>query len=214
MKIGTDAVLLGAWTDLSGAKQILDIGTGCGVIALIAAQRSEASIDAIDIDSPSVQEARDNFMHSPWKHRLHAIECNLKDWAPGYKYDIILTNPPYFSGQLLSPQERKNRARHSLELDPVTLATNARKLLHPEGSISFVCAPEYANAFLQAFREKNFYPHRTLNIRSYPGKPVALLLKTLKRGNPGNHCTETMVLYHSAGNRSEDYVSLTRSLYL
>ena len=95
MKVGTDAVLLGAWCELNGAQRVLDVGTGCGVIALMVAQRNaDATILAIDIDPASVNEAQENFDASPWAERLHACRHDFNDLTDDEGFDLIVTNPP------------------------------------------------------------------------------------------------------------------------
>ncbi|MCD4665845.1 MAG: methyltransferase [Bacteroidales bacterium] len=105
MKVGTDAVLLGAWTDISETNNILDVGTGSGIVATILAQRSEANIDAIDIDKGSIDDAENNFDNCPWKNRLTAIHSSLQEYVKftSKKYDLIVSNPPFFSNSLKSP---------------------------------------------------------------------------------------------------------------
>ena len=104
MKVGTDAILLGSWTDVSNTNKILDIGTGCGIIALMLAQRSQAIIDAIDIDKSSIDEAAINFDNSPWKGRLRSIHSSVQDFSKktNTKYDLIVSNPPYVDSEDMS----------------------------------------------------------------------------------------------------------------
>jgi tRNA1Val (adenine37-N6)-methyltransferase len=118
MRIGTDAILLGAWAEPGQAKSILEIGTGCGVISLMLAQKSDARIVAIDIDEDSVKQARYNFTRSSWSDNLQAQMVSLQDHASASErqYDLIITNPPFFTGSLKSPDEKKNRAKHSSDL--------------------------------------------------------------------------------------------------
>src|ERR1035437_4301927 len=118
MKTGTDAILLGAWAEPGKADSILEIGTGCGVISLMLAQKSEAHITAIDIDPDSIVQAESNSMTSPWRDRIKAMNISLQDLTSisEKKYDLILTNPPFFIDFLKSPDERKNKAKHSSDL--------------------------------------------------------------------------------------------------
>ena len=117
MKVNTDAVLLGAWADLTGAKRIIDIGTGTGVIALIMAQQSDKvrnvlpRIDAIDIDENAYLLAKANFEKSKWSNRLNAIHSSLQDFVSKKEYDIIISNPPYFIDDFKSKHAKKNIAK-------------------------------------------------------------------------------------------------------
>ena len=99
MKVGTDGVLLGSWTPVKNARRILDVGTGTGIVALMLAQRSKAQIDAVEIDSLAATEAKFNFDQSVWKHRLrvHNIEFQSFASASSQKYDLIVSNPPFFT---------------------------------------------------------------------------------------------------------------------
>ncbi|MBR5807213.1 MAG: methyltransferase, partial [Alistipes sp.] len=111
MKVGTDGVLLGAWADCDGAKRILDIGTGTGVIALMLAQRnSQAEILAVEIDEAATSRARSNFDMSPWAERLTVENCAVQEFKPSEKFDLIISNPPYFIDSLQCPDAKRTTA--------------------------------------------------------------------------------------------------------
>jgi len=130
MKVGTDAVLLGAWTNAGKAGEILEIGTGCGVIALMLAQRSNAWITAIDNDPDSIQQAGENFIRSPWKERLQAVHVDIRVFdPPGIGFHLIIANPPFFSRSLKSPSEKKNKAKQSKRLDLGELLLKCNRVL-------------------------------------------------------------------------------------
>ena len=117
MKVGTDGVLLGAWASCDGAERILDIGTGTGVIALMLAQRNtEAKIHAVEIDSTATQRARSNFDMSPWAERLDVECCAVQAFNRAEKFDLIISNPPYFVDSLLPPDAKRSTARHTHDL--------------------------------------------------------------------------------------------------
>lgn len=131
LKLGTDAVLLGTAVRLSGYEEnILDIGTGCGVIALILAQRCpQARICGVDIDAPSVEDAAQNFAASPWAQRLDAVCADIQAFAPPCKYDLIVSNHPYYDSSLRNPDDRVAAARHTFFLSPATLCRLAAQWL-------------------------------------------------------------------------------------
>lgn len=138
MRVGTDAVLLGAWCSVQDARRVLDVGTGCGVVALMVAQRCpSACVDAIDIDAPSVEEAGRNFAASPWSHRLRAAKADFNEWT-GVGYDLIVCNPPFFVNGLPSPDVARARARHTVTLDYARLIAHARDLLATAGCLAIV----------------------------------------------------------------------------
>ena len=114
MKVGTDGTLLGAWATLPTDGSILDIGTGTGLIAIMAAQRSFGSkITAIDIDEDCVLQARENVAASPWPDHIEVIHSALQDFSPTQKFDCIISNPPYFIDSQLSPDAARSTARHT-----------------------------------------------------------------------------------------------------
>ena len=148
MRVNTDAVLLGAWCPLpdeAPEPRILDIGTGSGVIALMLAQRcSSAHITAIDIDEPSVIQARENFLASPWPDRLTAQHISLQDFTlplkggRGDSYNLILSNPPYFRNALRNPDPRRSDARHTDTLSFDELCRCSAELLADDGILALV----------------------------------------------------------------------------
>ncbi|MBB3187995.1 tRNA1(Val) (adenine(37)-N6)-methyltransferase [Microbacter margulisiae] len=141
MKVGTDSVLLGAWTDFSNATNILDIGTGTGILALMAAQKApQAIIDAIEIDAAAVVQAQENISQSRWENRITVYHKSLQKYAieTNKKYDVIISNPPYFQRALKSPNQQRTIARHDNHLDIYTLLKTAYNLLKTNGRINII----------------------------------------------------------------------------
>lgn len=140
MKVGIDGVLLGAWADVDNADAILDIGTGTGLIALMLAQRSSAQIDAIDIDADAVIQANENIQKSPWSSRIQVSEVELQKYVLNTRnrYDLIVSNPPYFVNSTKAPVENRNTARHTDTLTHKELLDNALTLLKPTGRICVI----------------------------------------------------------------------------
>ena len=122
-KVTTDSVLLGAWADIESAGSVLDIGTGTGLLALMAAQRSASRIVAIEPDCDSFLQAGVNITGSPWSERITLLNTSVQDYNPegGAGFDAIITNPPYFIDSLLNPEENKARARHTVTLTQADL---------------------------------------------------------------------------------------------
>ena len=118
MKVGTDGVLLGAWANLEDCESILDIGTGTGIIALMAAQRSNAEIEAIDIEKNACLQATENIENSPWPTRINVHNESLQLFAEKTekKYSHIISNPPFFCNSLLSDDKNRQLARHPISL--------------------------------------------------------------------------------------------------
>ena len=139
MKVGTDGVLLGAWAACDGAKRILDIGTGTGVISLMLAQRNaEAQIQAVEIDETATQRARSNFDLSPWAERLEVENCAVQEFGAAEKFDLIISNPPYFVDSLLPPDAKRSTARHTHDLSFEELDKAVCRLLADEGRFALI----------------------------------------------------------------------------
>lgn len=176
MKVGTDGVLLGAWVKLRKAKKVLDVGTGTGLIALMLSQRSSglASVDAIDIDESAVFQALDNIVRASFLN-IKAIHISLQEYDKGCdeKYDMIVSNPPYFLSSLHSPDGQRTLARHTNSLPMVEFMTISARLLSPDGYLSLVFPYSEKdlliklaeNVGLFVSRITNVYPMRHLNAK-------------------------------------------------
>ena len=141
MKVGTDGVLLGAWCDISNVTNILDIGTGCGLIALMLAQRTiDVNIDAVEIDYPAFIEASENFANSPWQNRLNLQNADFNQFSSisTKKYDLIVSNPPYFNNSLHSVNGSRTTARHSKSLTIQDIVVGSKRILSKNGKISLI----------------------------------------------------------------------------
>lgn len=139
MKVGTDGVLLGTWANVAEANSILDIGTGTGMIALIAAQRNpKARITGVDIDSSASIQATENVLNSPWKERIHIIQEDIKKFHPAILFDSILCNPPYFRNSLKCPDRQRSVARHTDNLSPEELLKSVQTLMTDSGEFSII----------------------------------------------------------------------------
>ena len=182
MKVGTDGVLLGAWTDIRHAHRILDIGTGTGLIALMLAQRCpEASITAIDIDSEAVNQALENIQNSPWKERVEAYLQDIRTYQPQTLFDTIVSNPPYFINSLKCPDNQRNTARHTDTLDMHALLYQASQLLTPDGHFSIVLPAEQTNELVEVAGRVGLYPSRHTAVITRPGLAPK---RSLKRFTP------------------------------
>ena len=133
MKVGTDGVLLGAWTKVDTAKRILDIGTGTGLVALMLAQRSSAHIIALEIDPLAARQAEENIMESPWQERMEVICLDFNVYTSKEKFDVIVSNPPFFIDSLTSPVESRTAARHNYSLPYSDLLQGVSAILNDHG---------------------------------------------------------------------------------
>lgn len=230
MKVGTDGVLLGAWAgasesseeaglsaETSSIKRILDIGTGSGLIALMLAQRfPHALIDGIDIDPSAVVQAQDNFSASPFRTRLHAYSSPLQDWQPHEKYDMIVSNPPYFSNSLLCPNNTRTVARHDNMLTFAELLEHSNRLLAPTGCLSLVLPANAEKAILAEARLQNLHCVRLCRVHTTGSKPAKRILITFANQQPESIplTPETLCLSTPDNHRSPAYTALTRDFYL
>lgn len=139
MKVGTDAVLLGAWVDVAGVKSVLDAGTGTGLLALMVAQRApEAMITAVEIDGAAAREAQLNAAMSPWSDRIRVVEDDFMKYTHDGGVDLIVSNPPYFATTLKSPDEKRAMARHGDVFTVETLISRAAGMLSERGRLCFI----------------------------------------------------------------------------
>ena len=140
MKVGIDGVLLGVWAPIGEAKNILDVGTGTGLIALMLAQRSSSMITAIDIDQDAVFQARENTLNSPWKDRVAVHSSSLQEFAANESttFDLIVSNPPYFVNSLKNQDKNRATARHTDSLTHEELINGSLKLLSAEGRLCII----------------------------------------------------------------------------
>lgn len=216
MKVGTDAVLLGSWVDIENAKSILDIGTGSGLIALMLAQRSNALIQGIDIHEASILDATENFRDCRWSNRLLANNIGLQDFSKtsNNKFDLLVSNPPFFSNSLLSPSEDKSLAKHNKSLSQYDLLKSSLKILKKNGRLSVILpASEITEFNIQAVK-LGFYKTKQLSIFPKIGKPVNRVITTFSLQSQGVPIMEELTIRDKKNNYTSAYKNLTKDFYL
>lgn len=190
MKVGTDGVLLGAaMTLLPTDRRLLDVGTGTGVIAMLAACRlaefdggfGPRHIDAIDIDSESVAEASLNFSESAWNEQLAAHCVPLCEYVPQEPLDCIFSNPPYYDASLSNPDERERNARHTITLSYRDLCVFAQEHLAPSGRLSVILPSDCETLLRRTAVSFSLYPFRIVRIRTAASKPVSRIIAEFSR---------------------------------
>lgn len=164
MKVGTDSVLLGSWSDIPAGCSVLDIGTGTGVLALIAAQKGAARVSAVEIDAAAAAQAARNAADSEWADRIEVVECDVADYHPDVRFDRILSNPPYFRDSLRSPDRSRNKARHNDTLSYELLAASAARLLAPDGRLSVILPYESVGQFVRCAKFSGLYLARRTDV--------------------------------------------------
>ena len=214
MKVGTDGVLLGAWTDLSHSRRILDIGTGTGLIALMLAQRCmDARITAIDLDSAAVEQAQENIQASPWKDRIEALQQDICTYPPNGTFDTIVSNPPYFIDSLKCPDGQRSTARHTDTLDADRLIGKVSELLTSDGRFSIILPAEQTEDLIRVADEKGLHPSRQTWVITRPGlSPKRILMEFRKI--PVTLQPDELVIELERHVYSEEYIALTKEFYL
>lgn len=221
LKVGTDAVLLGAAMTLRPEdSRLLDIGTGTGVIALMAAQRlsdmhqdsRHMCIDAIDIDTPSAEEAAHNFAASPWAPSLETRCIALADFSPAGKYDLIFSNPPYYDNSLVNPDARETNARHTESLSYREICAFAAQWLTPGGRLSLILPHDAATALRRTAASFGLYPFRTISVRTTAKKAPRRIIAEFSRMRTET-IEETLTLQDGPA-RTAEYTELTGDFYL
>jgi tRNA1Val (adenine37-N6)-methyltransferase len=167
-KVGTDAVLIGSWAQVEKARSILDIGTGTGIIALMMAQKSHAVIDAIDIEQSSFRQACENVKHSVWEKRIHVHRVSLQDYVKqcGKKFDIIITNPPYFVDSFKAPDEERSHARHNDTLPFADLIEGVKNLLEPNGRFYIILPTKEAGDLKHLAEKKGLHLLKRMRVKT------------------------------------------------
>ena len=215
MKIGTDGVLLGAWADIEGDSRILDVGTGTGLIALMLAQRNaSAEIVGVDISHEAIEEARNNFLNSPWAKRLSVTEGDVCSFESNEKFDHIVSNPPYFVDSLHSPDSLRTMARHTSSLKFEDLVTSAVRLLRPGGRLSVILPTECTMQFRFAAFGR-LWLCRQLNVVTKAGdSPRRTLMEFCLSDKPLMPSVATLTMRHRDSSYTEEYRQLTEDFYI
>lgn len=236
LKVGTDAVLLGASMTLRPEdRTLLDIGTGTGVIALMVAQRvcaapmafdggaspitsprdssgGQKRIVGIDIDGPSVEEAALNFADSPWAGMLTSIHASLSDFRPGQKFDCIFSNPPFYDNSLRNPDAREAAARHTESLSYREIFAFSAEWLQPDGHLSLILPADQEVAIIRTAASFGLFPFRIMRVSTTVRKPVKRVI--LEFGRTKQKASEESLTLQDGSARSAQYAELTREFYL
>jgi tRNA1Val (adenine37-N6)-methyltransferase len=214
MKVNTDGVLLGAWADGDGADRILDIGTGTGIIALMMAQRNAAAIiDAIEIDTDAFEQAGENFLDSIWSSRLYAHHISLQNYSPDGKYDLIISNPPYFIDDYKTDNHQKNIAKHSVSLSYQELILGINRLLSETGSASVV-VPIFNLALFESLAQaEKLSVMKLTEVIAVRGKEPYLALIKLSREKK-EYLKNTIIIQNKEGAFTDEYKAMTKNFYL
>lgn len=214
MRVGTDAVLLGAWANAVGHEHILDVGTGTGVIALICAQRNQrALVEAIEIDEGSAEDARLNFSLAPWSGRLKVHQGDFLKIVSKEKFDLIISNPPYFSQSLRASDPIRSAARHDDALPAEAFMKQAKTLLLPEGIVALIFPTHQLERWTEAAKAVGFSTKRICHVFTLAYKDASRVMVEFTRTSVAEPTMESLLIEKSPGEYSEAYKSLTREFY-
>ena len=217
MKIGTDAVLLGAWADVdSQPNSILDIGAGTGVLTLMLAQRSGAELkDALEIDDAAYEQCVGNFEASDWGDRLFCYHASLDEFTEEIEdqYDLIISNPPFYTDTFKTENEERNKARFEDAMPFTELLKSVSKLLSSTGQFNVVIPFSEENSFIELAAKEGLYPSRILQVRGQESSPVkrSLICFTFEKQTIE---TQELTIEIARHQYTKEYTNLTKDFYL
>jgi tRNA1Val (adenine37-N6)-methyltransferase len=214
-KVGTDGVLLGASADITDVGTILDVGTGTGLIAIMLAQRCNATIVAIEPDDSSFIQSRENVKNCKWHNRIIVEHTRLQDFNPEMdKFDLVVINPPYFNNSIKNPDPHKSAARHNDNLTSADILFNTSRLMKEDGRLQVIMPFVEGSIFIAEANKFGFYCNTVLKIKPTPSSEIRRLILTFKRFQ--EKTTESFLTIEH-GRRHEftdEYINLTKDFYL
>lgn len=217
MKVGTDGVLLGSWADIDQSKNILDVGTGTGLIALMLKQRSQKydlidlNISALEIDDAAFLQATENFNNSPW-HNITIYHADFNEFKLDTKFDLVVSNPPYFVNSLKGPDESRNTARHTSSLSFKALIQQFCYITHEHGRLALVLPSDALDEIKLLVRAFGLYLSKLVFVYTKKNKPAKRILIEVSKKNIGLEQSELYI--HDNGGYSQDFINLTKDFYL
>jgi tRNA1Val (adenine37-N6)-methyltransferase len=218
MKIGTDGVLLGAWTPIeNNPKSVLDIGTGTGIIAIMLAQRSTAQqIDALEIDGNAYEQAVENFENSPWGDRLFCFHAGLDEFVdePEEEYDLIVSNPPFFSEEYRSENEQRDLARFQEAMPFEEIVVAADLLLSENGIFSVIIPFNEEDRFIELCANVELFPIKITRVKGAQNTKIIRSLLAFKRYELSVLTSDELVIEISRHEYTPEYIALTKDFYL
>jgi len=220
MKIGTDGVLLGAWCTLDNFPDtILDIGSGTGVIGLMLAQRSDAmTIDAVEVDENAYEQTVSNFEESDWGDRLYCYNSTFQNFVDEIAeeeetYDLIVTNPPFYTDEFETENDARNKARFTSSLSFLELITGVVKILSSDGKFAIVIPYKEEENFINLAKEQHLFINRICRVQGNETSEVKRVLMEFSF-HPTEINSEHLIIEKERHQYTEAYINLTRDFYL
>jgi tRNA1Val (adenine37-N6)-methyltransferase len=218
MKIGTDSVLLGAWCPIDNNPfSVLDIGAGTGILSLMLAQRSHAEqIDALEIDEEAYEECVENFENSPWRDRLFCFHAGLDEFIeePEDEYDIIISNPPFYSEDYKTDNSQRDLARFQDAMPFEELIEAADLLLSENGIFAVIIPYKEEERFIDLCSEVELYPVKATRVKGSHTTPIVRSLLAFKRYELSALTADELVIEINRHEYTDDYINLTKDFYL
>ena len=215
MKVGTDAILLGRWVEVRPSDVVLDIGTGCGLLPLMLSQKGVAQVDAVDIDAASIEEATINFEASQWREHLKAYCIDIVDFQTDRKYDLVVSNPPFFNRFSKCDSERKSRARHNdVTLSYESLCDVAFRLLKPDGRFALVLPVNVSTDFLKVAEKSGLFLHKRMTIIPIAGRKPNRVNLELRLSKPSEIQENSFVIRSDDKHFTNQYREYLKDFYL
>lgn len=215
-KVTTDSCLLAASVKAPGDPRICDIGTGTGVIALMLAQKFQrSSIHAVEIDTLSARQAGENVRRSPWNDKIDVYNQSIQQFSNHNKstFDLVISNPPYYEDHLMSPDLRKNLARHNFKITRKELALAINTILNPQGQFYIILPPFAHDEMALELKTYGFILNRKLEIFTHPGKPLYRIIGCFSRKITPFE-TERLFIYAERDDYSVAFKTLLKDYYL
>jgi len=216
MKVGVDAVLLGASINVNNAKTILDIGTGTGIIALMLAQKSKALIDAVEIDNDAYEQAKINIDNAPWQSRMKVHHCSIQDYclSSNSKYDLIVSNPPFFINSFKAPDANRQIARHTDLLSQEDLISSVIHFLAKDGRFCLILPYNEAILFKNKAANHLLYCNKTTYVQPKENKSSHRLLMEYSFNNKNLMENKLVIEEAQRHHYTDAYKELTKDYYL
>jgi len=214
MKVGTDGVLLGACVDPTASANILDVGSGTGLISLMLAQKNpQAHITGLEIDNKAYEESLENVAQSPWNN-ITILQKDFFEYSPDAKFDLIVSNPPFFSNSQHSGNASRDKARHNIYFDIHAFFSKCKEILTPKGTIAIIYPTDNLHNVLQTITDNNLHIINTVHINPTPNKPPKRIIIEASPFYKKGKAYDLIIEKYGRHKYSEEYIALTKEFYV